>query len=393
MYICTTKTFDSTTARYTLSNCSLKNPAILDYSGDNKYYYASEYIAYNQTSSKLYAARNSGDITVYQITSATKSTGTQTTSGITYATNVYNLSCITLTETESESDKSDKGLYKNIDDYGTTYYYRGNIKNNNVYFAGFYWQIVRINGDGSIRLIYNGSVKNANGIEQSINGTAFRFNSKYNNPTYVGYMYGNPDGVSFDEVHANTNDSTIKVAIDDWYKTNISDKGYDSYISNEAGFCGDRSIYSGGDGIQTNSDTYFGAYGRYSKNTAEFICPDIDRDLYTTVDSSIGNKSLTYPVGLITYDELVFAGMDNKHINKLSCVYSTQRYWTMSPSHFHAASGYAREWGQASVGYLYPWWGVADSHITRAVINLKADAKIIGGTGTANDQFVIDTNN
>ena len=114
--------------------------------------------------------------------------------------------------------------------------------------------------------------------------------------------------------------------------------------------------------------------------------------MYTTTDSSIGNKALTYPVGLITYDELVFAGMDNRHINKLSWVYSTQRYWTMSPSSFDAASGYAREWIQYSAGYLYHLAWVTGWHGVRPVINLKSDVKITGGIGTANDPFVVETN-
>ena len=148
MYICTTKSFNSETARYSLENCSLKDPTTLDYSGDTKYYYSYETMAYNQTNSKLYVSRNTGDVNVYQITSATKTTSTQSKSGITYDTNIYNLSCVTLTEMELETDKSDKGLYQGTDDYGTTYYYRGNVKNNIVQFAGFYWQIIRINGDG-----------------------------------------------------------------------------------------------------------------------------------------------------------------------------------------------------------------------------------------------------
>ena len=388
MYICTTKSFNSENARYSLGNCSLKDPTILDYSGDTKYYYSTEYMAYDQTNSKLYVARNNGDITVFQITGATKTTSTQTTSGITYATNVYNLSCITLTETELETDKSDKGLYQVTDDYGTTYYYRGNVKNNIVSFAGFYWQIVRINGDGSIRLMYDGAVKNASGVNQSINNRTYQFNSKYNDPAYVGYMYGNPDGTTFDEVHTNTTSSTIKTAIDNWYKTNIVDKGYSNYVSNAVGFCGDRTLHSG-DGISTSNYSYFGAYGRYAKNTAQFTCPNKERDLYTTTDSSIGNKSLTYPVGLITYDELVFAGMDNRHVNKLSWVYSTQHYWTMSPSFFYAASGAASGWGQQSAGYLNPWWGVASSLGARPVINLKSDTLITSGIGTSSDPFVV----
>ncbi len=392
MYVCTTKTFNSETARYSLENCSLKDPTTLDYSGDTKYYYSTESMAYSQTNSKMYVLRNTGDINVYQITGATKTTSTQTTNGIKYATNVYNLSCITLTETELETDKSDKGLYQGTDDYGITYYYRGNVKNNIVQFAGFYWQIVRVNGDGSIRLIYDGTVKNASGVQQSINSKTYQFNSKYNDPAYVGYMYGNPDGTTFDEVHTNTTSSTIKTTVDNWYKTNIVDKGYSSYVSNAVGFCGDRTLHSG-DGISTSAYSYFGAYGRHLKQTAQFICPEPSRDLYTTIDSSIGNKALTYPVGLITYDELVFAGMDNRHINKLSWVYSTQHYWTMSPSNFDAPWGDAREWFQHSAGSLSHYWNVARGLGARPVINLKSDVKISGGFGTSNDPYVVDTNN
>lgn len=388
MYICTTKSFNSENARYSLGNCSLKDPTTLDYSGDTKYYYSTEYMAYNQTNSKLYVARNTGDITVFQVTGATKTTSTQTTNGITYATNVYNLSCTTLTETELETDKSDKGLYQGTDDYGTTYYYRGNVKNNIVKFAGFYWQIVRINGDGSIRLIYDGTEKNATGVKQSINNRTYQFNSKYNDPAYVGYMYGNPEGTTFDEVHNNTNNSTIKTAVDNWYKTNIADKGYSSYVSNVVGFCGDRTLRSG-DGVSTTQYSYFGAYKRFENNNPQFTCPELSRDLYTTTDSSIGNKALTYPVGLITYDELVYAGMDNRHINKLSWAYSTQHYWTMSPSFFDATSGFAREWGLLSAGYLHSWWGVNNSLGARPVINLKSDTLITGGIGTSSDPFVV----
>ncbi len=388
MYICTTKSFNSENARYSLGNCSLKDPTTLDYSGDTKYYYSTEYMAYNQTNSKLYVARNTGDITVFQVTGATKTTSTQTTNGITYATNVYNLSCTTLTETELETDKSDKGLYQGTDDYGTTYYYRGNVKNNIVKFAGFYWQIVRINGDGSIRLIYDGTEKNATGVKQSINNRTYQFNSKYNDPAYVGYMYGNPEGTTFDEVHNNTNNSTIKTAVDNWYKTNIADKGYSSYVSNAVGFCGDRTLRSG-DGVSTTQYSYFGAYKRFENNNPQFTCPEPSRDLYTTTDSSIGNKALTYPVGLITYDELVYAGMDNRHINKLSWAYSTQHYWTLSPSSFVAAWGGAFEWLLYSAGYLNTWWNVDNSLGARPVINLKSDTLITGGIGTSSDPFVV----
>ena len=390
MYICTTKSFNSDTSRYSLSDCSLKNPTTLDYSRETKYYYSVEYMSYNHQDQKIYSARNHGNTEVFQIVGATKSISTQTTNGVRYAVNVYSLSCVTLTGMELEIDKSDKGLYQGTDDYGTTYYYRGNVKNNNVYFAGFYWQIVRINGDGSIRLMYNGTEKNATSTKQSINNRPYQFNSKYNNPAYVGYMYGNPDGTTFDEVHTNTASSTIKIAVDSWYKTNIEDKGYRGYISTTIGFCGDRSLYSnsGGDGVQINKNAYFGAYGRYISNTAQFTCSEPNRDLYTVSSSSLGNKSLTYPVGLITYDEMVFAGIDGRHINKLSWIYSMFHTWTMSPSTFDAGNGTGGEFNETSVGALSANT-ITSERNARPVINLKSDTLITGGIGTVNEPYVI----
>ena len=384
----TTKTFNSATGKYSLSNPVYVDPTEVDFSGDTKYYFQTEYMSYNQNNKKMYVTRGWGDITIYQVTGAIKTTGTAKWNNVTYDSITYNLSAITLTETELETDKSDKGLYQATDDYGTTYYYRGNVKNNIVSFAGFYWQIVRINGDGSIRLMYDGAVKNASGVNQSINNRTYQFNSKHNDPTYVGYMYGNPDGTTFDEVHTNTTSSTIKTTVDNWYKTNIVDKGYSNYLSNAVGFCGDRTL-TGGDGISTSIYSYFGAYGRYEKNTAQFTCPNIERDLYTTTDSSVGNKVLTYPVGLITYDELVFAGMDSNHTNKLSWVYSTQHYWNMSPSSFYATGGIAFEWMQNSAGFLNLWTWVTGWYGARPVINLKSDTLITSGIGTSSDPFVV----
>ncbi len=78
--------------------------------------------------------------------------------------------------------RSEVGLYKTEDDYGDVYYYRGDVQNNNVYFAGFYWKIIRTNGDGSIRLQYS--------EKTPINNQYYSFNNNFMDPTYVGYMYG-----------------------------------------------------------------------------------------------------------------------------------------------------------------------------------------------------------
>ena len=389
MYICTTKSFDFETGRYFLSDCSLKDPTTLDYNNDNEYYFSYETMAYYQATSKIYVYRFDSGITVYQITGATKSKATQSIENVTYDVNVYNLTCIELTETNMEIDNSDKGLYQTTDDYGKTYYYRGNINNNNVYFAGYYWQIIRINGDGSIRIMYNGAKKNATGLEQSIDNNIYKFNKLNDSPAYVGYMYGNHESKIFDDVHANNNDSLIKGTIDLWYKINIENKEYNDIVSFNVGYCGDRTL-SGGDGISTLKYSNFGAYERNIKNTAILFCPNIKRDLYTSIKSQIGNKALKYPVGLITYDELIFSGMTGKHLNKFSWVYSTQQYWTMSPFAFNASNGSAYEYSLLTNGYVDGDW-IAYSYGVRPVINLKPDVKITGGIGTSNDPYVIDT--
>ncbi len=382
----TTKTFNSNTGRYSMGGAVFVDPTTIDFNGATKYYYQNEYIQYNMDNGKLRTISDNGSNTIYLVTGVTKTSSTGNWNGVKYDAVAYKLSLTQLTETELETDKSDKGLYQAADDYGTTYYYRGNVKNNIVQFAGFYWQIVRINGDGSIRLMYDGTVKNATGGDQTIGNS--QFNSKHNNPAYVGYMYGNPDGTTFDKVHNNTNNSIIKTAVDNWYKTNIVDKGFSSNVSNAVGFCGDRTLRSG-DGVSTTQNSYFSSYKRLENNTPQFTCPEPFRDLYTTADSSIGNKALTYPVGLITYDELVYAGMDNRHTNKSSWAYSTQHYWTMSPSSFDATLGYAIEWFLNSAGSLTPWWGVGSHLGARPVINLKSDTLITGGIGTSSDPFVV----
>ena len=96
---------------------------------------------------------------------------------------------VTLSKTSEQANEN--GMYKTVDNDGDTYFYRGDVKNNNVKFGGFYWKIVRINGDGSIRLIYNGDHVNATGMDaSSITGKAEVYNSRTANPAYVGYMYG-----------------------------------------------------------------------------------------------------------------------------------------------------------------------------------------------------------
>ena len=87
----------------------------------------------------------------------------------------------------SKTATTDEGLFMSEDDEGDSYYYRGAVKNNYVSFAGFIWRIIRRNGDGSIRMIYSGKSTSDTGEATSIGNS--QFNSKYWDPTYVGYKY------------------------------------------------------------------------------------------------------------------------------------------------------------------------------------------------------------
>ena len=102
----------------------------------------------------------------------------------------------------ASSIRSEVGLYKTEDDYGDVYYYRGDVQNNNVYFGGYYWKIIRTNGDGSLRLIYNGKVSNAQNTDTEIG--KYSYNAEYRNPASVGYMYGdNYEQIISDELTIN----------------------------------------------------------------------------------------------------------------------------------------------------------------------------------------------
>lgn len=85
------------------------------------------------------------------------------------------------------NDTETDGLYMAEDDEGESYYYRGAVKNNYVSFAGFTWRIIRRNGDGSVRMIYSGKSTSDTGDAVTIGES--QFNSKYWDPTYVGYKY------------------------------------------------------------------------------------------------------------------------------------------------------------------------------------------------------------
>ena len=265
---------------------------------------------------------------------------------------------------------------------GTTYYFAGNPTDNWVKFANKYWRIIRINEDGTLRLIYQGTSANATGTGTQIGTSAF--NSSYNNNAYVGFKY------TTNNVHGTGTNSTILTALNTWYSSNLS--SYADKIDGNAGFCGDRTPYTntsgttrgGGTGTTT---TYYAGYIRLITNKQPtFECSN-SSDLYTTSGSSQGNKALQYPIGLITADEVAYAGGVYGTNNTSYYLYTNSVYWTMSPCRF--SGGTASVFSVTSTGQLSNALVTITVLGVRPVINLKSNIQFSEGNGTSDKPFVV----
>ena len=294
-----------------------------------------------------------------------------------------------------------KGIYSAEDDFGTSYYFRGTVENNYVKFANYYWRIIRINGDGSIRMIYAGTSVHANGYDDSITddmsiGTS-AFNSSYNDNTYVGYKIGSTGSSTYANTHSNAGNSTIKTYIDNWYETNL--KEYKYYLKDTI-YCNDRKVVNinnvdgmtlTGDGTGTNESAYAGFDRIYVSHSPTLKCEN-KNDRFT-VNNTIGNMELVYPIALATSDELVYAGATGVDWATMTYITNTEFYlykgdfyWTMTP--FAFAGGYA------NVDSLFDYGFVGSDYVRsyrgfRPVVSLRSDA-ILWGSGTMNDPFVIE---
>ena len=321
------------------------------------------------------------------------------------------------------------------DAYGTSYYYRGNATNNYVKFADKYWRIIRINGDATVRVIYDGTSAHANGEsseDRQIGISAFN-SGVYGDNAGVGYMYGNRDAIveatsSFDSTiftntdtyyiakeytydattdrftlknpiavlgsamtsdyvgyytlkstssdtsdsyvykifgvtagdssasvkygyvrygtsskevaQTNTNDSTIKTYLDNWFKTNIFGTENERYLADNI-FCNDRSFASNnsGNGAGVNYTKY--NWYNWPASKSNLKCPQ-QNDAFTVSDTTNGNGALTYPIGLITTDEVVLAG-GWYFGNNGYYLYSGTWYWASSSSGFDGSRASVRD--------------------------------------------------
>ena len=301
-------------------------------------------------------------------------------------------------------------MYKKADDLGTSYYYRGAVNNNWVKFGkdstgkDIYWRIIRVNGDGSIRMIYSGtidpknesSVTGSNGVYMTGTGTQIgtsAINSSYNNPSYVGYMF--TEG----QQHGNGTPSTIKTAIDNWYKTTTleTDATTKELVSQDQIFCNDRSATTSDSGtpgeisgsMSASTTYYYGAYVRLITNKSpQLKCPTAS-DKFTSRKSSIGNKALTYPVGLITADEVAMAGgvYGSSNTNRSYYLYTNQYYWSGSPRNFRSGSSNGIEFYVDTDGDIDADI-VNASDGARPVVSLSSKAKL-SGNGTYSNPYTV----
>jgi len=381
--------------------------------GDSKDYYIVIWIS--ETGAAQTDSGSFSGVVTFGGLSSNAALATLTSLDITAEDNTYT----TFTAT-SEADGT-TGVYETEDDLGTSYYFRGNVTNNYVKFADYYWRIVRINGDGSIRMIYDGTQAYANGTSSTDRqiGTSV-FNTTYADNAFVGYMNGTTNGTNFPsggtnstsyaEAHANRTNSTIKTYIDNWYKTNIVDKGYSKYVV-DAIYCNDRkvttnqgfiNIFNATSGFTVTNDGFGGKvtlYGFYDKVDANAylegsmnFTPTLkcaqENDRFTTeatVGRVTGNGALEYPVGLITSDEVAFAG-GHADSNTSYYLYTGDRYWTASPS--ACGGGWADGFIVNSDGNASDSRSVEGSNGVRPVISISSTA-ITGGTGTTTDPFIV----
>ena len=283
-------------------------------------------------------------------------------------------------------ESHEKGIYAmTLDDGSTSYYYRGSVENNYLQFAGYWWRVIRINENGSIRIIYDGKEahhngENNGGVDRQIGSSMFNVSGASNE--YVGYMY------TLGEARGFTNSSLIKEVNDNFYADYLA--LYSQYIDTESGFCGDRSTLNLQSGVGTGTvTTYYKGYLRTVTSSPDLNCENAN-DLYTVSSSSQGNKALTYPIGLITVDEVMIAGaagcVFDGYINDQAycptCYLQTGNYyWTMTPTGGYVPYGF-NYWTAVLLG-VDAYGNIADGLSNapldvRPVINIKQDAQIVG---------------
>ena len=323
---------------------------------------------------------------VYYVISATSSTFTYKTLG-------------------SNKNTTEALLASTPDDYGTSYYFRGTVKNNYVDFANKCWRIVRVGGDGSVKLILHndntaGAANPCDAANNSASaafarysGTTYTsaFNSSYDDNAYVGFMYGTAGSSDYASTHANTNKSTILTNLETWYNNNL--KTYKSVIDDTV-WCNDKTNVTdttynpwnmsnvNGLGYAENV-TFYGATQRLvsTSRSAGGTGPSLkcNREL----------SKITSKVGLITADELALAGYAYGSCNTTTYLQENANgswWWSLSPGYFYGSN--ASVWGVDGSSGSFDSNYVNNAGGVRPSISLKSTTNVTGN-GTSENPYKV----
>ncbi|MBQ3142052.1 MAG: hypothetical protein IJB82_00930, partial [Bacilli bacterium] len=252
------------------------------------------------------------------------------------------------------------------------YYYRGVVENNYLVFGNYCWRIVRTVEDGSVRLRYGGTpTQNGETYTCPQTGTAVYigssvYNTSADNKSYVNYKT-----------------SSIRTVVENWYRDNIWKNGQNTKVTNliaDTPYCNDMSERTIG------SDVVFGAYDRLGwmapNKNPQYKCSS------STYGYTVAKGDLTYPVGLLTADEVAYAGGVYNKPNSSYYLYTREMYWTMSPYFFDNLDAIA--WN-VIFGECLQSEIVDEYSAVIPAISLKEEATVKRGTGVYNDPYVINT--
>ena len=253
-----------------------------------------------------------------------------------------------------------------------------------------YWRIIRTNADGSIKLLYAGTSPDTTSGYIGMSA----FNTTYNDPMYVGYKYGTTG--SLENNRLNTNNSTIKTFVDNWYKNNLT--AYTKYLSKDAVYCNDRNLASGETYSTTNGFDY-APYERIRNKQPTYNCTNMS-DAFSVNNTS---AKLDYPVGLMTIDELSYAGGESyttltapyawyyTNVNGESITGSAPS-WALSPIRWNGS--HSNVWnvdGSANPGHLNNYADVDVSIAVRPQVSLSSCNLISRGDGSPENPYEIYT--
>ena len=294
------------------------------------------------------------------------------------------------------------------DDYGTSYYFRGAVTNNYVQFANKCWRIVRVGGDGSVKLVLHND--NTTGVANPCDaannsasaafarysGSTYKsaFNPSYDDNAYVGFKYGTPGSSTYEATHANTNKSTILNNLETWYTNNL--KTYESVIDDNV-WCNDKTNVADtsynpspvgtptGLGYGTNM-TYYGATQRL---VGEGRYGGIAGGTGPSLKCNGELSKITAKVGLITADELALAGYVYVKSNTTAYLQENAtdtQWWSLSPSDFHGSDAFV--WGVIGSSGNLSGLNVFNTYGVRPSISLKPSINVTGN-GTSEKPYIV----